>query len=191
MLDFKRLALFMTLPLLLNACAVQYEGVQLTPDGNPRLMKLTPVMKHNMDELTAALIALDPSIIDPAEARSVAYDAYVYPMYLANDWNLTWPPLLHNTLRNAKERKAGLCVDWARAMRARMRSKHLQTFDLYWGVANKGNPWQEHSTLVVTAKGHPFDSGILLDPWRNSGELFWSTIKDDLHYPWKYFEGPG
>ena len=69
--------------------------------------------------------------------------------------------------------------------------QNLQTFDLWWGVAYKGNPWREHSTLIVTAKGRPFETGILLDPWRNSGDLYWSTIKDDLHYPWKYFEGPG
>ena len=191
MLNVKRLALVLALPLILSACAVQYDGIVLTPEGNPRLTQVSPLMQQNINTLTNALIQLDPSIIDPAEARSVAYDAYVYPMYLANDWWLTWPPLFHNTLRNANQRKAGLCVDWARAMRARMRSKHLRTFDLYWGVAHKGNAWQEHSTLIVTAKGYPFESGIVLDPWRNSGELFWSKIPEDVRYPWKYFEGPG
>lgn len=189
--DLKRLPIWVALVFALNGCAVQYENVSLNKDGNPRLQQLTPKMKKQMDELTAALIALDPAIIDPKEAQSVAHDAFVYPMYLANDWGLTWPPIWHNTLRNSKQRKAGLCVDWARAMRARMRSKNLKTFDLWWGVAYKGNPWREHSTLIVTAKGKPFETGILLDPWRNSGDLYWSTIKDDLQYPWKYFEGPG
>lgn len=191
MFDLKRLPFTVALALMLSGCAVQYDNVTVNKDGNPRLQQLTPQMKKQMDELTAALIALDPAIIDPREAQSVAHDAFVYPMYLANDWGLTWPPIWHNTLRNSKQRKAGLCVDWARAMRARMRSKNLQTFDLWWGVAYKGNPWREHSTLIVTAKGKPFETGILLDPWRNSGDLYWSTIKDDLHYPWKYFEGPG
>lgn len=192
MFELKRLLLLALMTVfMLSGCAVHYDDVYLTQNGNPRLKSLTPTMKKKMDELTTALIALDPAIIDPQEAQDVAHDAYVYPMYLANDWNLTWPPLIHNTLRNAKERKAGLCVDWARAMRARMRSKHLKTFDLYWGVAYKGNPWREHSTLIVTAKGKPFATGILLDPWRNSGELYWSHIQDDLNYPWKYFEGPG
>jgi hypothetical protein len=152
---------------------------------------MTPDMQHKVQELETALIAMDPSVIDPREAHTVAYDAYVYPMYLANDWGLTWPPLFHNTLRNANNRKAGLCVDWARAMRAHMRSKNLKTFDLYWGIAHKGNAWREHSTLIVTAKGKPFDSGILLDPWRNSGALYWNRIPEDTDYPWKYFEGPG
>lgn len=179
------------LPLLFSGCAVQYDGVQATPDGQVHLASMTPDMQQKIHELEAALISLDPATISPREAHDVAHDAFIYPMYLANDWGLTWPPLFHNTLRNASQRKAGLCVDWARAMRARMRSKNLQTFDLYWGVAYKGNAWREHSTLIVTAKGKPFSSGILLDPWRDSGKLFWSTVKDDERYPWKYFEGPG
>lgn len=189
--SLKPLLACLLLALLTTGCAVQYDEVRLTPEGDPRLTELKPKMRAQIDELTSALIALDPTIISPKEAADVAHDAYVYPMYLANDWNLTWPPVLHNTLRNTKNRKAGLCVDWARAMRAWMRKKNLQTFDLYWGVAYKGNPWREHSTLVVTAKGKPFNSGIILDPWRNSGKLYWKKVTEDLHYPWKYFEGPG
>jgi hypothetical protein len=179
------------LPLLISGCAVQYDNVQPLPDGRVEMNHITPELRQNIQELTAALIALDPATIDPREAQDVAHDAFIYPMYLANDWGLTWPPLLHNTLRNSNQKKAGLCVDWARAMRARMRSKHLRTFDLYWGVAYKGNSWREHSTLIVTAKGKPFETGILLDPWRDSGRLFWSHIPEDTKYPWKYFEGPG
>lgn len=189
---FKRLSFVgLAFMLALSGCAVQYDNVTLAADGKPRLKQLTPQMKKRIDELKVALIDLDPSIIDPQEAASVAHDAFVYPMYLANEWGLTWPPVLHNTLRNSNQRPAGLCVDWARAMRAKMRSKNLKTFDLWWGIAYKGNPWREHSTLIVTAKGKPFETGILLDPWRNSGDLFWSKIDKDLHYPWKYFEGPG
>ena len=191
MFDVKRLIGLLLVFFTVSGCAVRYDNVTLAKDGNPRLQNLTPQMKQRIDALAVALIALDPAIIDPSEARSVAHDAFVYPMYLANDWGLEWPPIFHNTLRNSKQRKAGLCVDWARAMRAKMRSKNLQTFDLYWGVAYKGNPWREHSTLIVTAKGKPFKTGILLDPWRNSGDLYWNTLDKDLQYPWKYFEGPG
>lgn len=192
MLVYKKIMLAsLTALLALGGCAVQYDNVTLAPDGQVRLKQLTPLMKKRIDKLRDALIAMDPATIDPAEAASVAHDAYVYPMYLANEWGLTWPPVWHNTLRNSKQRPAGLCVDWARAMRAKMRSKNLKTFDLWWGIAYRGNPWREHSTLIVTAKGKPFESGIILDPWRHSGELFWSTIDKDLEYPWKYFEGPG
>lgn len=179
------------LPLFVSACAVQYEPVNVTPNGELRASRMTPAMHTEIQALEAALIAMDPTTINPQEARAVAHDAIVYPMYLANDWGLTWPPLFHNTLRNADQKKAGLCVDWARAMRARMRAKNLKTFDLYWGVAFKGNAWREHSTLIVTPKGRPMDEGMVLDPWRNSGQLYWNRVKNDTEYPWKFFEGPG
>ncbi|WP_228292240.1 hypothetical protein [Candidatus Thiothrix anitrata] len=179
------------LPLMIGGCAVQHEPVSVLPTGEVRTLRMTPDLQNHIHTLESALIALNPSIINPQEARAVAHDAFVYPMYLAKDWDLTWPPLVHNTLRNANQRKAGLCVDWTRAMRARMRDKNLKTFDLYWAVANKGNAWLEHSTLVVTPKGRPMSDGIILDPWRNSGALFWSKLKEDQKYQWKYFEGPG
>ena len=180
----------LALPLAMSGCAVHYDGVHLGQNGQV-VANMTPELQSNIKALETALISMSPNTISPAEAKAVAYDAYVYPMYLANDWNLTTPPLTHNTLRNFDKRKAGLWVDWARAMRARMRSKHLKTFDLYWGIAYQGNAWREHSTLIVTAKGKPFSSGIILDPWRDSGRLFWSRIPNDQRYPWKYFEGPG
>ncbi|WP_308873072.1 hypothetical protein [Thiothrix subterranea] len=137
MVEMKRLVGLLLVLFAVSGCAVQYDNVTIAPDGSPRLQTLTPKMKQRIDELAQALIALDPAIIDPREAKSVAHDAFVYPMYLANDWGLTWPPVFHNTLRNSKQRKAGLCVDWARAMRARMRTKDLKTFDLYWGSLTK------------------------------------------------------
>ncbi|MBU0655082.1 MAG: hypothetical protein KJ914_08080 [Gammaproteobacteria bacterium] len=191
MLSLKHAVPLLLLSLILGGCTVQYENVQLAPNGRVKVTHMTPELQKSIQDLEAGLIAMQPGTIDPREAREIAYDAHVYPMYLANDWDLTWPPLLHNTLRNADQRKAGLCVDWARAMRARMRSKNLTTFDLYWGVAHKGNPWREHSTLIVTPKGRPMDYGMVLDPWRDSGKLYWSRVKDDIKYPWKYFEGPG
>jgi len=39
---------------------------------------------------------------------------------------------------------------------------------------------------VVTAKGQPFEQGIVLDAWRYQGRLFWSPLrKDPEHYEWK------
>lgn len=89
MLDAKRLIGFSLVLFMINGCAVKYDNVTLAQDGSPRLQQLTPEMKQRIDELTTALIALDPSIIDRQEAQSVAHDAFVYPMYLANDWGLT------------------------------------------------------------------------------------------------------
>lgn len=186
----QRILLLIAAAIVMSGCSVQYDGVKRSNAKNTvEVHKLSDETRASIKSLNKALKAMSPSI-DPAEAKEVAYDAHVYPMHLANEWNLTWPPLLHNVLRNNKHRQLGLCTDWTQAMRARMYKKRLKTFDLWWGVAFLGNSWREHSTLVVTAKGAPFNSGVILDPWRNSGKLFWSKVPDDYKYPWKPFQKP-
>ena len=174
---------------LLSGCSVNYKNIELQSDGRPQLQVMNPRLEQNIRELAGALLALGPNV-SRNEAIEVAHDGYAYPLHLANEWELTWPPMLHNTLRNSGARKKGLCTDWARAMVDHMRKKNLQTMDIYWGVAFKGDPWREHSTLLVTAKGQPFDTGIILDPWRNSGKLFWVKHVQDPTYVWKYYAGP-
>jgi hypothetical protein len=60
----------------------------------------------------------------------------------------------------------------------------LKNFQLHWGVAHRGSELREHNSVVVTARGQKFEEGIVLDPWRNSGELYWARVKND-RYPWK------
>jgi len=36
----------------------------------------------------------------------------------------------------------------------------------------------------VAKKGKAQKDGIVIDPWRNSGELYFSHIKDDVAYHW-------
>ncbi len=64
-----------------------------------------------------------------------------------------------------------------------LKGQGYQSFDLRWGVANRGD-LDEHNSVVVVAKGAPFWSGLLIDPWRNSGELYWSKLGDDPEYKW-------
>ncbi len=175
---------------LLSGCSVSFhDNVELLADGRPQMKRMDSKTERNIRELAGALLALGPNI-SRTEAVELAHDAYVYPMYLADDWELTWPPMYHNTLRNSGARKKGLCTDWAKAMTDMARRKNMKTMDVYWGVAFKGDPWREHSTLLVTAKGQPFDTGIILDPWRNSGKLYWSKHLEDPTYVWKYHAGP-
>jgi hypothetical protein len=35
---------------------------------------------------------------------------------------------------------------------------------------------------VVTAKGKDFFEGIVLDPWRDSGRLYWISVKEDKYH---------
>jgi hypothetical protein len=59
----------------------------------------------------------------------------------------------------------------------------LKTYQLHWGVAYRGSELREHNSVVITARGEPFETGMVLDPWRNSGDLYWALIQTDT-YPW-------
>jgi hypothetical protein len=42
----------------------------------------------------------------------------------------------------------------------------------------------EHSTAIISAKGDALHDGIILDPWRKGGVLFWSPVREDTRYDW-------
>jgi hypothetical protein len=78
----------------------------------------------------------------------------------------------------------GLCHHWTTDLMEQLELLELKTYQLYWGVAHRGSELREHNSVVVAAKGQRFEEGIVLDPWRNSGELHWTPVKND-RYPWK------
>ncbi len=177
--------------LALSACVtpVHFDGVKTSGAGLTEAAQLDAQTQASIAALTIALQKLGANI-NPDEAAILAKEAHLYPMYLANVWHVSSPPLLHNYMRNAGKREYGLCIDWTYAMRQRMRGLALNSFDWHWGIANEGSEWREHSTLVVTPKGADFEQGIILDPWRNSGKLFWAKIGQDDRYKWTPYDEP-
>lgn len=176
---------------LLAACAtaVRYEGVSVPQGGLTEVLRMDDATRASVTSLAAALRTLSPNV-GAQDAATLASEAHAYPMHLANVWQISSPPLINNLLRNQGKVEYGLCIDWTYAMRQRMRGLGLASFDWYWGIANEGSDLFEHSTLVVVAKGEPFTKGIILDPWRNSGKLFWARIDGDAKYKWKPYTEP-
>jgi len=172
---------------LLAGCTVSYDNVKMESGKRPVARILTNKQKQSIAGLSQALKALGPNT-SQAEANEIAYDAIVYPMVLANRYNLVYPPQLQNVLVNAGHRDRGLCWQWADDMTAHMEKKNLKTFDLVRGTANRRLK-NEHNSLVVIAKGDSFYKGILLDPWRNSGDLYWTKVTndEDPQYTWHKF----
>jgi hypothetical protein len=186
-----RFALIACAALSLTACLtpVRYEGVSVPQGGLTEVLSMTPETRKSVDDLAVALRTLSPQVSEK-DAKTLAREAHSYPMHLANVWEISSPPILHNVMRNYNKREYGLCIDWTYAMRQRMRGLGLDSFDWHWGIANQGSDLTEHSTLVATAKGQPFESGIVLDPWRNSGKLFWARIGADPKYQWSLYDEP-
>jgi hypothetical protein len=133
--------------------------------------------------LTDELLALGPEV-SPEEAAQVADVAIHYSEQLAAWYHMVRPVELHNVLVNLGLRRGGLCFEMAACMLAELQEIPLKTIELRRGIAWKNDLWNEHNSVVVTAVGQPFESGVVLDAWRNAGRLRWAPVRID-HYPWR------
>ena len=144
-----------------------------------------PVASRNdVDALAAAIQALGPEV-DAEEAQRAARIAYVHSGELAVQYQITDPPLVHNTKVNMGLRPRGLCWHWAEDMEKRLRAEGFETLDLHRAIANSQNPFRiEHSTAIISRRGDDMFDGIVLDPWRKGGHLTWIGTRADREYKW-------
>lgn len=118
------------------------------------------------------------------EARQVAETAITYSSDLSAEYVLVRPAILHNVFVRMGIKDRGLCYHWTEDLIKRLQSLDLKAYQLHWGVAYRGSELREHNSVVITAIGEAFEKGMVLDPWRNSGDLYWALIQTDT-YPWK------
>jgi hypothetical protein len=143
------------------------------------------VQQDSVDRLASAILALDPQV-DPMEASRFARISFAHAQELALAYEITDPPLVHNTKVNMGLKPRGLCWHWAEDMEKRLRAEKFRTLDIHRAIANADNALRiDHSTALVSARGQPMQSGIVLDPWRRGGRLFWSPMQEDKSYKWQ------
>jgi len=181
----ERLTVIIIMLFLLGGCMhAQYPGLVSTNGKSPIPNSSGKDFWDRVELLQKQLSALTGEI-DENEARQLAEVAIVYSMSLANDYRLSRPPIFHNVLVNLRLKNRGLCIHWTEDLLKELRNLDFKSFELHWGVAYPDRLLRlEHSSVVVTAKGQPFEEGIVLDAWRNSGELYWVLVKKDK-YKWK------
>ena len=144
-----------------------------------------PVFATSADDpvLRSRIANLGPNV-DPKEAQLVGSCAYITGRELKREWGVVWPPGVMNFLVNTGARKGGLCFQFATELLHRLEGLKLETLDLHWAESFERTV-AEHNVIVVTAKGQPFEQGIILDNWRYGGRLVWGVVTDDPHYDWK------
>lgn len=144
-----------------------------------------PVLPTDQEvaELAHEIRSLGPDV-DPEEAQRAARIAFEYPYELSQEYQITDRPLVHNTKVNMGVKPRGLCWHWAMDMEARLKRERFETLQMHRAVANAHNIRLEHSTAIISAKGDPMQKGIVLDPWRKGGRLFWAHLRDDTRYKW-------
>ncbi|WP_170764023.1 hypothetical protein [Ruegeria lacuscaerulensis] len=140
--------------------------------------------QNDIDDLAQAIQSLSPQV-DPAEARQAATISYTYSQQLAREWDVTGPAIVHNAKVANGFRERGLCNDWAQAMTTRLRQENFRTLDLHWATSPPTAFRIIHHSALISAKGDSMYDGIILDPWRNSGALFWAPVREDTKYNWR------
>jgi len=144
-----------------------------------------PIFATSADDpmLRNRIAGLSPSV-QSEEAQRVGWCAYTTGRDLKREWGVVWPPGLQNFLVNTGARKGGLCFQFATELLHRLDALKLETLELHWAESFE-RTMSEHNVIVVTAKGQPFQQGILLDNWRYGGRLIWGPVSGDPHYQWK------
>ncbi len=120
---------------------------------------------------------------DVEEANRIAESVLFHSARLADQYRMVRPAVLHNVLVRVGFKDRGLCHHWTTDLMKQLQQLDLKTYQLYWGVAYRGNELREHNSVVVAARGDPFDNGLVLDPWRYGGKLYWARVEND-RYPW-------
>lgn len=141
-------------------------------------------------QLSTLLHSLDNSI-PQNEAMLLSQDIFNETQNLTKEFELTSPPLFHNTLVNMGLREKGLCYHWSDALYRHFSQKEYPHFEFHLVGANIGEYFSEHNALVVVAKNGSIKDGILVDPWRASGKLYFSRVGEDKKYQWKHREERG
>jgi hypothetical protein len=129
------------------------------------------------EALADQLTALSPRV-DGKEAKLLADCAYATVSRLRREYRMFGTPIFNNFLIYHGLRERGYCYQWSEDLLVALDALKLSSLELRWGEANAGN-WRENNYIVVTAKGRPFRSGIMLDCWRHLGHLYFRPVVAD------------
>ena len=121
------------------------------------------------------------------EADTLAREALRFSRTLAERYRVTTSPWVHNFLVNIHLKDRGLCYQWADDLLNDLTRLHSKTLRILPIGSNIGSYWTEHNALVVLPSHRviPLAHGILLDPWRDSGKLFFVPVGKDSKYQWQ------
>ena len=129
------------------------------------------------EALTEAIQSISKSI-NIYEAEAVSSVLISSTKELAVEYKMASPPRYHNLLVQLKLRDRGLCCHWAQDLLERVIDLEPQTLDVDWLVTKHGQ-LLEHNSIVIFAVNSSWQQGLVYDPWRKSGNPYWTPVKDD------------
>ena len=147
------------------------------PQKFPGLFQVPRSDLARAEALASQLAALSPTV-DRSEAKLLADCAYTTVSQLRREYRMFGTPIFNNFLIYHGLRKRGYCYQWSEDLLIALGALKLTSLELRWGESNPGN-WRENNCIVVTAKGRPFRSGIMLESWRHLGHLYFGPVVAD------------
>lgn len=146
----------------------------------------TPTVdENNVLKLSKLLHTLTPYVTS-REIMQLSRNIFAKTAKLTKEFEMTSPPQYHNFLVSVGIKKKGLCFHWSDALYSYFTTRDYPSFEFHLVGANIGEYWSEHNSLVIVAKGMPVEEGIIIDPWRNGGRLYFSKVKEDKKYLWQH-----
>ena len=138
------------------------------------------VSKHDAAKaakLADQLASLSPKV-NRDEAKLLADCAFVTVSKLRREYRMFGTPIFNNFLIYHGLRKRGYCYQWSEDLLLALDKLNLKSLELRWGEYDP-NTWRENNCIVVTAKGQPFNRGIMLECWRHLGHLYFGPVASD------------
>lgn len=139
--------------------------------------------KDDVFKLTSKILAIS-SKISSQEAKDFSKTILLSSKNLAHEYEVVKPAIFHNTLINLTIKKRGFCYHYANDLLKILKTKNFKTFEIKKIVANRGE-YFEHTSLLLTRKDISFENSIVLDAWRNAGDLYFDYVKNDKRYVWE------
>lgn len=137
-------------------------------------------------ELATLLQRVNPQA-SSKETMHLSHNIFTKTVQLVKTFEMTSPPQFHNFLVNVGLKEKGLCYHWSDALYVHfVQSRAYLSFEFHLVGANVGSYWTEHNSMVVVGRGMKVEEGVLIDPWRDAGKLYFSKLKDDDAYQWKH-----
>ena len=133
------------------------------------------------EKLAGDLASLSPRV-NREEANLLADCAFATVSKLRREYRMFGTPIFNNFLIYHGLRKRGYCYQWSEDLLIALDALRLKSLELHWGEYDPGT-WRENNCIVVTAKGQPFERGIMLECWRHLGHLYFGPVVSDYeHY---------
>ncbi|MGR3511735.1 MAG: hypothetical protein ACU0GG_03155 [Paracoccaceae bacterium] len=146
--------------------------------------KTAPTPRGDLERLTATIQSMRADV-DPVEAARAAEVAFAHTKVLVERYQITDPPLIHNTKVNMGLKPRGLCWHWAEDLENRLDAEGFQTLEMNRAISEGRGLRIDHSTAIISAKGDGYARGVVLDPWRTGGILFFAPVVKDTRYNWE------